>query len=130
MRSGRGRARTARLRARLGFSRAVRLLDGRRRAAGSRRRGSTVKRALDTLDELGDIVQRKPRLQIAQIAGGYLEGPPLGGNVPARQPLAQRFVDDLAKGSAGAPLFRLELGRDIVVQGERRSHVLMLDLGH
>jgi hypothetical protein len=89
-----------------------------------------VERAFDTLDELGDIVQRKPRLQIAQIAGGYLEGPPLGGDALARQPLAQRFVDDLAKGSAGAPLFRLELGCDIFVQGERRSHILMLNLGH
>ena len=38
-----------------------------------------------------------------------------------------RFVDDLAKGSTGAPLFCLELGCDIVVEGERRSHVLMLD---
>ena len=89
-----------------------------------------VKRAFDTLDQLGDIVQRKPLLQIAQIAGSYFEGPPLGGDTLARQPSAQRVVDDLAKGSPGTPRFRLELGRDIVVQGERRPHVLMLGLRH
>ena len=89
-----------------------------------------VKRAFDTLDELGDIVQRKPRLQIAQIAGSYLEGPPLGGDALARQPSAQRVVDDLAKGSPGTLRFRLELGHDIIVQGKRRPHVLMLGLRH
>jgi hypothetical protein len=38
------------------------------------------------LDELGDIVQGKPRFEITEIAGRYLEGVPLGGGAPAFQP--------------------------------------------
>jgi hypothetical protein len=35
-------------------------------------------------------------------------------------------LDDLAEGSAGAPHFRLELGRHLIDEGERRLPVLML----
>jgi hypothetical protein len=38
------------------------------------------------LDELRDIVQRKPRFEITEIAGRYLKGPPLGGGAPAFHP--------------------------------------------
>jgi hypothetical protein len=89
-----------------------------------------MKRALDLLDQPADIVQGKTRLEITEIAGGYSESLPLGGDAPACQPAAQHLVDDLAEGPAGAARFRLELGRDIVVQGERRSHVLMLGCRH
>jgi hypothetical protein len=41
-----------------------------------------VKRALHLLDELRDVVQRKPWLEIAKIAGRYLEGLPSGGDAP------------------------------------------------
>ena len=52
------------------------------------------------LDELGDIVQGKPRFEITKIARRYLEGPPPGGGPPAFQPPARRLVDDLAEGPA------------------------------
>jgi hypothetical protein len=83
-----------------------------------------VKRSLDLLDEPGD--QGKPRSEIAGIAGCYPEGLRPGGGAPARQAAAQRLVDDLAKRPAGAARFRLELGRCIVIPGERRSHLSML----
>jgi hypothetical protein len=85
-----------------------------------------MKRSLHLLDKPGDIVQGKPGPEIAKITGGYPECLPPGGSVPARQPAAQRVVDDLAEGPAGAPRFRLELGRHILVQGERGSHAMML----
>ena len=69
------------------------------------------------LDELGDIVQGKPRFEITKIAGRYLEGPPLGGGPPAFQTPAQRLVDDLAEGPAGTLRLRLELDSDVVIQG-------------
>ena len=56
-----------------------------------------MERALHLLDELRDIVQGEPRLEIAEIADRCLEGPPSGGNSPALQPSAQRLVDDLAE---------------------------------
>ena len=85
-----------------------------------------MKRAFNLLDELGDIVQGKPRPEVAEIAGRDLEGSRLGGDASARQSAAQRLVDDLLERPAGAARFRLELGRHVVVEGEGRPHVLML----
>ena len=85
-----------------------------------------MKRALDLLDEPGDIIQAQPWPEIAEVARSYSEVPRPGGRAPANEPPSQRLVDDLAEGPAGAARFRLEPGGDIVVQGERRSHVLML----
>jgi hypothetical protein len=67
------------------------------------------------LDELGDPVQGKPGLEIAEITGPYLEGLPLGGDTSARQSAAQRLVDDLAERPTGPARFRLELGRQVWV---------------
>ncbi len=67
-----------------------------------------MKRTLHMLDDLRDIVQEKPWFEITEIAGRYLEGPPLGGGAPAFQPPAQRLVDDLAERPADALRFRLE----------------------
>lgn len=89
-----------------------------------------MERALHLFDELGDIVEGEPRLDIAEIAHRCLEGPPPGGNAPALQPSAQRLVDDFAEWPAGTARFRLEVGRHVVIQGERRSHVLMLRSKH
>jgi hypothetical protein len=41
-----------------------------------------MKRALDVLDELRDIVLGKPGFEITEIAGRYLKGPPPGGGFP------------------------------------------------
>jgi hypothetical protein len=73
------------------------------------------------LDELRDIVHGEPRFEITEIAGRYLEGPPLGGGAPAFQPPAQRLVDDLAEGPASALQFRLEFGRDVFIEGSGSS---------
>lgn len=89
-----------------------------------------MKRALDLIDEPGHIIQTQSWPEIAEVARDYSEVPRPGGGAPARQAAAQRLVDDLTEGPAGAARFRLELGRDIVVQGKRRSHVLMLGLRH
>ena len=78
------------------------------------------------LDQLRDIVQGEPWLEIAKITGRYLKRLLLAGDPPARQPPAQCSVDDLAEGPAGAARFRPELGCHILIQGKRRSHVLML----
>jgi hypothetical protein len=89
-----------------------------------------VKRAFHMLDELGDIVQGKPRFEITEITGPHLKGLPLSSGPPVFQPTAQRLVDDLAERPAGALRFRLELGCHIVVEGQCRAHVLKLWLRH
>lgn len=85
-----------------------------------------MKRAFRLLDEFGHVVQVQPRPDIAQIAGHNLEGWPLNGDASVRQPVAQRLVDNLFERPAGAARFRLELGGHVVIEGESRSHVLML----
>lgn len=88
-----------------------------------------MKRALDLFDQLRDIVQGKPWPEAPQIAGRYLEDLPRG-DASIRQPTSQRLVDDVSERPAGAARFRLELGSHIVIQGERRSHALMLLTRH
>jgi hypothetical protein len=89
-----------------------------------------VKRALRLLDELRDIIEGETRFEITEIAGGYLEGVPPGGGAAAIQPPAQCIVNDFAKGPAGASRFRLELGRHVIIEGQRSPHALMLLTGH
>jgi hypothetical protein len=59
--------------------------------------------------------RESPGLEIAKIAGRYLEGLPSGGDAPAGQPAAQCFVDNLAEGPASAARFGPELGCHIVI---------------
>jgi hypothetical protein len=87
-----------------------------------------VKRALRLLDELRNIIEGETRFEITEIARRHLKGPPLAGGAPAIQPPAQCIVDDLAEGPAGALRLRLELGRHVVIESQRRPHALMLPL--
>ena len=89
-----------------------------------------MKRAFGLFDELGYIVQAEPWPQIAEIAGRNLKGLLRGGDTPTRQPAAQRLVDDLLEGPACAARFRPEVGGNVVVESEGRSHVLMLARRH
>ena len=84
-----------------------------------------MERALHVLDELRDIVEGKPRFEITEIAGLYPEGPPLRSGAPAFQPPAQCLVDDIAEGPVSTLRFRLEFGRHVVIEGERRPHALI-----
>jgi hypothetical protein len=85
-----------------------------------------VKRALYLLDQLRDIVQGKAWPEVPEITGSYRKGLPRGGDASIRQPAPQRIVDDVSERQSGTARFRLQLGRDVLVQGQRRSHALML----
>jgi hypothetical protein len=67
------------------------------------------------LDELDDVVQGKPRFQIAKITGCYLERLPSRSAAPADQPAAQCFIYNLAERPTGAAGLYLELCRHIVI---------------
>ena len=89
-----------------------------------------MQRALDLLDQLCDVVEGKPWLQVSEIAGPYAEGLPQASAASLRQPAPEGLVDHLTEGATCAPRFRLQLGRHVVVQGKGRSHALMLILRH
>ena len=47
-----------------------------------------------------------------------------------RERAAQVIVDDRLEGSPGAARFRLQAGRDVVLQRQSGSHILMLPIKH
>lgn len=89
-----------------------------------------MKRAFDLLDQLRDIVEGEPCPKMTEIAGGNLERLPRSRTVSSGQAATQRLVDDVTEGTPGTPRLRLELGGYIIIQGERRSHALMLGDRH
>ena len=76
-----------------------------------------MERAFRLFDELRHIVEGEPWPQIAEVAGGDLEGLPVGGSPSGRQAAAQRLVHDVLERPSGATQIRLELGRNVVVEG-------------
>ena len=89
-----------------------------------------MKRAFHLLDQLGDIVEGQPGLELAEIARAYPERLTRRRRPSTGQPATQRFIDDLTEGPAGPVRLRLELGRYIIVQGQGRPHALMLGPRH
>src|SRR5947209_740675 len=122
MRSARALALTALFRAKLDCSRAGPPADDKHKAGDWRRRESPVDRAFHLLNELGDIVERQPGLEIAQIAGAYLERLTRRCHPSTGQPATQRFIDNIAEGAPGTPRLGLEFGRHIIVERQGRSH--------
>lgn len=89
-----------------------------------------MKRPFQLLDQLGDIVEGQPGLQLAEIARAYPERLTRRRRPSTGQPVTQRFIDDLAERPAGPARLRLQLGRYIIVQGQSRPHALMLGARH
>lgn len=58
---------------------------------------------LNMLDEFGNVVQGEARFEVTEITRRYFEGPPRGGDMPARQPPAECLVYNLAKRPPDAP---------------------------
>jgi len=85
-----------------------------------------VKRPLHLFNELRHIVQRKSRPELTKVAGHHLEHLPLRAAPLACQPATQRLVHNVTKRAASAARFRLKLGCHIIIQGQRRSHILMV----
>ena len=86
-----------------------------------------MQRAFQLLHHLGDIVERQPRLEIADIAHCYSECLTLGRCRPAYcQSATQRFIDNVAEWTPGTARFRLQLGGHIIIEREGRPHALML----
>ena len=83
-----------------------------------------MQRAFDLLEERANVVEIEPRPK-SQVAHIPLHGS-AGGGGRAGEPATQRVVDDVAKRSARLPRQPLELGSDILIEGQRRAHIMML----
>jgi hypothetical protein len=88
-----------------------------------------MKRPLDLLDQLTDVVQRKARAK-AEIAWNDLEWRLANRRALTRETTAKGLIDDLPEGAAGSLHFRTQLGCHVFVEGQRGSHALMLYARH
>ena len=83
-----------------------------------------------SLQQIADVVERQPGLEIAEIPGSDLEWLTRSRKSPAGQAPAQCFIDDIAERSASTPRLRLEFGGNVFIKRQGGSHVLMLVIRH
>ena len=86
-------------------------------------------RPFDLIQELGHVVDRDAGLESSQVSNLHAKGfAPLGRSRGQTAP--QGFVDDRSERQAGPPRLRLELRSHVIVESERRTHIVMLARGH
>jgi hypothetical protein len=86
-------------------------------------------RPLNLLDQRADPVEVKARPQ-AESARADLEGRRRSRLAPGGEGQAKEVVDNPLQGPSAPAHFRLKLGGNVVVKGQRRTHIVMLHHGH
>lgn len=88
-----------------------------------------MQRPFDLVEQIGDAVGVEARSPPSETTRAHAERrTPEGPN--RHQSAAESVVDHVPKGTAGPPAFRLQLCGHIVVEGQGRSHILMLIPSH
>ena len=86
--------------------------------------------AFKALQQIADVVESEARPQCAKVTGLDHERLARGGSGPLGKPCPKRVIHDVAKRPAAAPRPRLQLGGHIVIEGQRRTHIMMLTIRH
>jgi len=89
-----------------------------------------VQGPFDLLQQRGDAVEGKAGSQTAEVARRYAKRglpDPMGRD---EQGAPQELVYGLLEGTAGTPSFSIELGRNVVVESQGRTHTMMLSMTH
>jgi hypothetical protein len=89
-----------------------------------------MQRAFNLIEQIADVVEVQTRPQISQVPDDDLE---LSGALrfrPIHQTAPDRVVNDITKGPPRTSRFSPQLGRNIVIQCQSGSHVMMLMLRH
>ena len=89
-----------------------------------------MKGPFDLLEEFPDVVQAESRAEAPEIASLHREGLTHRRGGRARQTAAQRVVDHVTEGPARSARERRELGRHILIEGQRCTHAMMLMSRH
>ena len=89
-----------------------------------------MERALDLLEHIGDVVQVESWPEAPEVASLDLERLARGRGRGAGETAPEGVVDHVAERPARSPDQGLQLAGDVVVEGERRAHILMLELRH
>ena len=85
-----------------------------------------MERALEALENLTDVVQAEARSQVAQVARRHPERLGRLRNAPARKAATNGVVHDVSKRPAGHSRLRAEFCRDVLIEGQGRTHIMML----
>ena len=86
-----------------------------------------MQRPLDGLEQIADVVEAQAGSERAEVARPNLEWRLCAALTAAsRQSEPQALVDDLLERLAGAPDLGFQADRDVVVEGQSRSHIMML----
>lgn len=89
-----------------------------------------MQRTFDLLDQLERIVERQSGAKAPEMMRNHSELRTFAGDTWRRKTPAKGFVRNLAKGPARSPHFGLQFRGDVLVEGKRRSHALMLARKH
>jgi len=89
-----------------------------------------MERALDLLEQIGDVVQVEPRPQAPEVARFDLEGLTWGRGGGAGETAPEGVVDHVAEHPARPPGQGLQRAGNVFVEGDGRAHILMLRNEH
>jgi hypothetical protein len=89
-----------------------------------------VRRALDLLYEVRDIVEREAGPEVTQIPRVHLESPLRRRTPLTHQPAPERVVNDVTKRSSRPTRFSLELRGNVFIERKRRAYAVTLLMRH
>lgn len=81
---------------------------------------------LDLLEQIGDAVDVHARPEVSEIASHHLEWDGMPGLSATRETAAECVIDDVTERAAGPACLRLQLGGDVIIEGQCGAHFLML----
>ena len=89
-----------------------------------------MQRTFELFQQLLDVVERDARRDASEIPS--LDGEPLAAAASrlGLEAAAQRFVDHVTEGPSRLPRPRLQSGRHVGIQRQRRPHIMMLVIEH
>ena len=85
-----------------------------------------MQRTLYLLEQAGDAVHRQTGVEPAQVADPDTERRCRGRRALRREPTPEGFVDGHLEGTPGTTRLSPKLGRDVVIEGQGRTHIMML----
>ncbi len=87
-------------------------------------------RAFELLEKIANVIQTKPGTKRTQVSRFDAKGPSGPLSFFRVEPQAEIFIHDVLERPTATSSFRLELGGNVIVQSESRSHALMIAVRH
>jgi hypothetical protein len=89
-----------------------------------------VKRSFDPIQHLADVVEAEAGAECAEVSRDHPEWPAPCGRARRSQSAAERVVQGVAERAVRLPRLRAKSRGHILVERQRRSYIMMLDIHH